>query len=183
MIDSGLHYSSAKDLFDDIPEAGEDIRSRPDHQTPLAYIAELKGSKTPEEAITFTAYVLPRRKAVWWGHQCLTSVDHLLSAQDKQMLQLAEAWVREPEEVLRYQAMNSGMAARDKSPGVWIALAAGWSGGSLSPPDLPRVPPPPSLTPRAVNTAILGVLAKVETKHRATTLKAFVDMGVGLATR
>lgn len=182
-MDSGLHYSSAKDLFDDIPEAGEDIRSRPDHQTPLAYIAELKDSKTPEEAVTFTAYVLPRRKAVWWGHQSLINVDHLLSAQDKEMLRLAEAWVREPEEELRYRAMNSGMAARDKSPGVWIALAAGWSGGSLSPPDLPRVPPPPVLTPRAVNTAIMGVLAKVDVKHRAKTLKAFVDMGVGLATR
>ena len=52
-----------------------------------------------------------------------------------------------------------------------------------TPPELPRVPPPPVLTPRAINTAIMGVLAKVETRHRAPTLKAFVDMGVGLASR
>lgn len=182
-MDSGLHYSYARDLFAEMPEAGEDMRARPDNQTPLAYIAELRDSKTPEEAITFTAYVLPRRKAVWWGHQCLSNVDHLLSEQDKVMLQLAEAWVRESEEELRYRAMDAGMAARDKSPGVWIALAAGWSGGSLSRPDMPRVPPPLELTPRAVNTAILGVLAKVETRHRAPTLRAFVDMGVGLAAR
>jgi hypothetical protein len=75
------------------------------------------------------------------------------------------------------------MASKHKTPGVWIALAAGWSGGSLSAPELPRVPPPPALTPRAVNTGIMGVLAMVGIRHRAPTLKAFVDMGVGLATR
>ena len=131
-MEPDFHYALAKDLFEAIPEAGEDMRARPDNETPLAYIALLKQSKTPEEAVTFTAYVLPRRKAVWWGHQCLMSVDHLLSPQDKHMLQLAENWVREPEEHLRYQAMNEAMAARDTTPGTWIAYAAAWSGGSLS---------------------------------------------------
>lgn len=183
-MDSGLHYSVAKDLFDDIPEAGEDIGTLPENnETPLAFIALLQKSKTPEEAVAFTAYVLPRRKAVWWGHQCLMSVDHLLSAQDKMMLQLAEDWVREPEEPVRYRALREGMACKHTTAGVWIALAAGWSGGSMSAPDLARVPPPLALTPRAVNTGIMAVLAKVETRHRAPTLKAFVDMGVGLARR
>ena len=182
-MEPDFHYALARDLFEAIPEAGDDMRARPDNETPLAYIALLKQSKTPEEAVTFTAYALPRRKAVWWGHQCLTSVDHLLSPQDKHMLQLAENWVREPEEHLRYQAMNEATAARDTTPGTWIAYAAAWSGGSLSTPDLPRVPPPAFATPRAVNTAIMGVLAKVDTKNRASTLGAFVDMGVGLANR
>jgi hypothetical protein len=182
-MEPDFHYALAKDLFEAVPEAGEDMRARPDGETPLAYIARLKQSKTPEEAVTFMAYVLPRRKAVWWGHQCLMSVDHLLSPQDKRMLQVAESWVREPEEYLRYQAMNEAMAAPDTTPGTWIAFGAAWSGGSLNSPDLPRVSPPPFATPRAVNTAIMGVLAKVDTKHRATTLNAFVDMGVGLANR
>jgi len=182
-MEPGLHYSFARDLFDAVPEAGEDIGTRPDSETPIAFIALLQRSKTPEEAVAFTSYVLPKRKAVWWGHQCLTSLDHLLAAQDRTMLQLAEDWVREPEEPLRYRAMNEAMACRDTTPGVWIALAAGWSGGSLSPPDLPRVPPPAALTPRAINTGIMGVLARVDTKHRGTTLKGFVDMGVSLANR
>lgn len=182
-MEPGLHYSAAKDLFDDVPEAGEDIRSRPDNETPLAFVAVLQKSKTPEEAIAFTAYVLPKRKAVWWGHQCLIGVDHLLSAQDRLMLQLAEDWVRDPEETQRYRALKEAMVTKTKTPGVWIALAAGWSGGSLSAPDLPRVPPPPALTPRAVNTGIMGILAKIDTKHRAPTLKAFIDMGVDLASR
>ncbi len=111
------------------------------------------------------------------------SLLHLLSDQDLRLLQLAEDWVREPEENRRIVAMNEGMAVRTKSPGVWIALAAGWSGGSMAPPDVPKVPPPPYLTPRAVNTGILGALARVDNRHRAATLKAFVDMGISLATR
>ena len=182
-MDPGLHYSLARDLFEAIPEAGEDIATRPDSETPIAFIGLLQKSKTPEEAVAFASYVLPRRKAVWWGHQCLSSVDHLLSPQDRMMLQLAEDWVREPEEPVRYRALNEALAARQKTPGVWIALAAGWSGGSMSAPDLPRVPPPASLTPRAVNTGIMGVLAKVDMKHRGVTLKGFVDMGVNLANR
>ena len=182
-MESDLHYALARDLFEVIPEAGDDMRARPDSETPLAYIAQLKQSKTPEEAVTFTAYVLPRRKAVWWGHQCLMSLDHLLNEQDKHMLGLAEAWVREPEEHLRYRAMTEAMAARDTTPGTWIAYAAAWSGGSLNPPDLPRVPPPAFGTPRAVNTAIMGILARVDTKQRGKTLGGFVDMGVNLANR
>lgn len=182
-MEAALHYVAARDLFADFPEAAEDIRTQPASETPLDFIALLRKSKTPEEAIAFTAYVLPRRKAVWWGHQCLVGLDHLLSPQDRYMLQLAEAWVREPEEHLRYRALNEGLAVRHTTPGVWVALAAGWAGGSLSPPDLPRVPPPPALTPRAVNTAIMGVLAMVDMRHRGQTLGTFVDMGVGLATR
>lgn len=183
-MDSGLHYAAARDVFESIPEAEEDMVGRPEANiTPLAYIAELLKSKTPEEAITFTAYVLPRRRAVWWGHQCLLSLDHLLTDADRQMMQLTEDWVREPEEPLRYRAMQAGMAAKIMSPGVWIALAAGWSGGSLSLPELPRVPPSPGLTPRAVNTAIMGVLAKVDVRHRSPTIKTFVDMGTSLARR
>jgi hypothetical protein len=183
-MDAGLHYSAAKDLFDAIPEAGEDIISRPEgNESPLAFIATLQKSPTPEEAVAYTAYVLPKRKAVWWGHQCLTHLDHLLSGQDKLMLRLAEDWVREPEEAQRYRAMQEGMACKNSSPGVWIALAAGWSGGSLSAPEMARVPPPAALTPRAVNTGVMGILAKVDRKNRAATLKGFVDMGVSLAGR
>ena len=61
-----------------------------------------------------------------------------------------------------------------------IALAAGWSGGSMSNPGLPSVPPPPHLTPRAVNAGVLGALARVDNGHRGPTLKTFVDMAVGL---
>jgi hypothetical protein len=182
-MEPGLHFSTAKDLFEAFPTAAAEVRGRPDVEAPLEFMAALADSPTPEEAITFGAYALPRRKAVWWGHQCLTMLDPYLSGLDRQMLQLAESWVREPEEAQRAEAMNQGMAAPVKSPGVWIALAAGWSGGSMSPPELPRVAPPPYLTPRATGVGILSVLALGSPAQRAETLRSFVDMGISLARR
>jgi hypothetical protein len=182
-MEPSLHYPKAKDLFDEVPAAGEDILTRPTNEPSLEFLGVLARSPTPEEAITFGAYLLPRRKAVWWGHECVRSLIHLLTDQDLRMLQLAEGWVREPEEQQRIAAMNEAMAARQKSPGVWIALAAAWSGGSMVEPSLPKIPPPPYLTPRAVNGGILSALARVDVTHRATTLSHFVEMGMSLATR
>jgi hypothetical protein len=178
-----LRFGTARELFEAFPTAEEDIVARPGSETSLQFFAALVKSDTPEESITFGAYLLPRRKAVWWGHQCVGSLIHLLSDLDLRMLQLAENWVREPEEPQRVTALDEAMAVRSKTPGVWIALGAGWSGGSLAPPDVQKVPPPPYLTPRAINTGILGALARVDMRHRATTLRAFVDMGISLATR
>jgi hypothetical protein len=182
-MEPALHFPKAKDLFDEIPAAGEDILARPTDEPSLEFLVNLARSPTPEEAISFGAYLLPKRKAVWWGHECVRSLIHLLTDQDLRMLGLAEAWVRDPEEPQRVAAMVEAMAARQKSPGVMIALAAAWSGGSMADASLPKIPPPPYLTPRAVNGGILSALARVDVRHRATTLGAFVEMGVSLATR
>ena len=63
-----------------------------------------------------------------------------------------------PDEERRNHALEQGMASPTKTPGVWLALAAGWSGGSMMGPDAPPVPPPPYLTARAVNAGVLSVL-------------------------
>lgn len=96
------------------------------------------------------------------------------------MLAHAENWVRETEEETRRAALDAAMGAETKTPGVWVALAAGWSGGSMAPADTASVPPPPFLTARAVNAAILGLLARVDTQHREQVLLVFVDMAVKL---
>jgi len=181
---STLLYASAHQLFADSEAAARDMVSRPvNGEDSLAFMANLLESDTPEEAINFGAYLLPKRKAVWWGHECLRGLNHLLVEQDLAMLQLAENWVREPDEARRVQALTQASAVRNETPGVWIAYAAGWSGGSMATPDLPPVPPPPYLTPRAVSAGILGALAKVDLGHRATTLGVFVRMGIDLARR
>ncbi len=182
-MEPGLLFSTTRDLFEAFPNAAAEIRGRPDADQPLDFMAALAGSATPEEAITFGSYLLDRRRAVWWGHQCVSSLDRALSGPDVQMLQLAENWVREPEEQQRIIAMNQAMAAPLKTAGVWIALAAGWSGGSMSAPELPRVPPPPYLTPRAVTVGILTALALSGNAQRAATLQGFVSMGISLARR
>lgn len=178
-----LRFASAHELFESFPMVVEDMQSLPDGESSLEFLTKLTQSDTPEEAVTFAAYLLPRRKAVWWGCQCVGGLSELLNDIDRHMLDLAEQWVRQPEEEQRLAAFAEGMAVRSKTPGVWIALAAGWSGGSLAPPDAQKVIPPPYLTARAVNTGILGALAQVDARHRADTLDRFVDRAVKLAVQ
>ena len=51
----------------------------------------------PEEAITFCAYLLPGRAAVWWAHECLSQLAELLGDRDLELLALVhyllQLWV------------------------------------------------------------------------------------------
>lgn len=178
-----LRFSTARELFEAFPVALDDIAARPSDRPSLEFVKELAGSATPEDAITFSAYLLGPREAVWWGHQCLSMLTDHLAPLDQQLMTLAEDWVRQPDEERRNRALEQGMQAPTRTPGVWIALAAGWSGGSMAGPDTLPVAPPPYLTAKAVNAGVLSVLARVDRKRRAATLRSFVDMGSRLAMR
>ena len=179
-----LRFRTARDLFDAFPTANEDIATPPADRPCIDFMTELVAGPIPEDGITFCSYLLPQREAVWWAHQCLDGVLELLSPEDQDMLTLAESWVRYPEEDQRCAVLDAGMAAPTKTPGVWVALAAGWSGGSMLPRDaVAPVEAPPYLTPKAVNAAVLSALARVDRKARAATLKLFVNMGMQLLTR
>lgn len=175
-----LRFETAEDLFAQLPDIEDDMTARPTHQREgtVAFIEALVASATPEEAITFTAYALPRRHAVWWGHECLRQGPGKLDETDHEMLQLAEAWVTDPSEVTRYAALDAAMEAEAKTAGVWIALGAGWSGGSMVPSDYQPVAPPPFLTARAVNAGVLSVLARADVKERQKILSDFVQMAM-----
>ena len=171
-------------MFEAFPTAGEDIAAAPADRPSLDFMADLVAGPTPEDGITFCAYLLPQREAVWWAHQCLDGVADLLSPEDQELLTLAENWVRYPEEDQRYAVLDAGMAAPTKTPGVWVALAAGWSGGSMLPRDaVAPVEAPPYLTAKAANAGVLSALARVDRKSRAATLKQFVNMAMQLLTR
>jgi hypothetical protein len=175
-----LRFNTARELYESFPTAAEDIKAAPTDQPCLDFLRALATSETPEDAITFCAYMLPRRVAVWWGHQCLTRIPEALAQYDPDYLAVAEAWVREPEEDRRYAALDAGMASGVRSPAVWICLAAGWSGGSLAPSGMAPVVPPPFLTARGVNAGILSALSRVAAKQRAATLSSCVAMGISL---
>ncbi|MBM7068833.1 hypothetical protein [Actibacterium sp. 188UL27-1] len=177
---SNFRFAMAQELFDEIPEVTEDITARPDGHSTVDFINQIVKGDIPEEAITFCAYVLPRRFAVWWGHECLKMLDHTLDDHDRDMMVLAADWVGNPEEESRYDALDTAMDAKAKTPGVWIALGAGWSGGSMVGPEMPPVPPAPHLTARAVNAGILSVLARVDVSERAEHLGRFTRMALRL---
>ena len=177
MTENGtLRQAVAVDVFRELPEISEDMETRPKAQGCMDFVKELAGSETPEEAITFVAYMFQPRFSVWWGHECLRSHPELLDDQDDQMLGLAASWSNSLDETSRQTALDTAMDMAIKSPGVWLALGAGWSGGSLAPEGLDIVPPPPFITPRCVNGAVLSALARAPLDGRDAFIDEYVNM-------
>ena len=173
-----VRFPTAEAVFSALPEAGEDMVARPNGEEPVPFVRSLLNSETPEEAVTFAAYLLDARESVWMGHECLMHVHSSLDDSDLELLRYAEAWVRSPSEETRQAALAVGMEQIPISPGAWIALAAGWSGGNLMPPDHEPIAPPQGLTPRAVNAGVLSALARLDASVREKTLKDFVEIGL-----
>src|SRR5215472_14360491 len=96
-----LRFAAARDVFEAFPSAHKDITTAPSDQPPIAYLRELAKGQTPDDALAFCAYLLPRREAVWWASQCVRALLGEPTAADEAALQAAEAWVREPAEANR----------------------------------------------------------------------------------
>jgi hypothetical protein len=130
--------------------------------SPRAFLDRLRAQELDTDAVLVLPHLLPKRLAVWWGCLCAWSVaraggDNAPAGGRAQLraLRAAVRWVREPSEANRQLAVDRGQKVGMNTPAGCLALAAGWSGGSLSLPHLPVVPPPPELTARLVGAAVL----------------------------
>jgi hypothetical protein len=181
-VAANLRFDGAEELFEQIPEIAEDMGNAPKKdEASLAFMRRLLEAGTPEEAITFAAYALVPRHAVWWGHECLNAQPDSLTEQDREMLALCAAWAADPNDDTRYGAMDAAENATTRGPGVWLAMGAGWSEGSMAGPDQPEVPPPLFLAGRAVNAAVLSFLARCPQDKRRRMIGHFVSMAEYLA--
>src|SRR5687768_14291358 len=96
-----IRFNTARDLFQAFPVALEDMDARPTDRPSLEFLEDLAAGRTPEDAITFSAYLLAPREAVWWGHQALTLLADRVEPEDVDLLAAAENWVRQPDEERR----------------------------------------------------------------------------------
>ena len=97
-------------------------------------------------------------------------------------LDAAEAWVREPEENFRRAALAVGNQSDGALPAVWMALAAGWSGGSIVPPEYSAVQAPPHQTARAVRTGLLIALSQMPAAEISRLVRPCIESGIELAS-
>jgi hypothetical protein len=148
------------------------------------FLSELMAAGSFNEAVQFISFALPRREAVWWACRCARSElrEPVLPVVMCAVL-AAEAWVRQPTEQHRREAMACAQATDFKSPAAWAAVAAFWSGGSLGPANLSEIPAPPHLIGAAVAGAV--TLAAVQTEpeladqKRERYLSAAIDIAKG----
>lgn len=177
---AGTRFSTAREVFLAFPSAQGDISAAPSDQPPLVFLEAVRRSGTPEDGISLLAYALGRREAVWWAAQSVRLLMRIAPGQEDAPLLAAEAWVRDPDDRARREALRLGAGAPPQLATAWVALAAGWSGGNIGPSAQAVVAATPELTPRAVRTAILGALATVTARERAQRLQACIEIGVPL---
>lgn len=121
------------------------------------------------------AFALPPREAVWWASMCVTHTapanqpDIEVSARDT-----AELWVRRQDDATRRQAMVLARQAGFAAPEAWVAIAAFWSGDSMSPVGQPAVPPAPHLAGTAVSGAITLASVRGGPINRQRRLERFL---------
>ena len=146
------------------------------------FLTALTAAGLMRDAVAFMAQALPKREAVWWA--CLaarTLVDTETPPPVVAALEAAEAWVYQPTDELRRAAMDRAQATNFAHPGIWAAVAAFWSGGSMAPPNLPAVPPAEHLTGYVVGSAV-NLSAVMRQPERADEkLRGFLRQAVDVA--
>jgi hypothetical protein len=145
-------------------------------------LVRLEAAGFATEAVRVMAHALPKREAVWWACMCaLHTAPPDLPEADRLARETAELWVRQQKDEQRRAAFAHAEASGFQTPEAWSAVAAFWSGDSMSPVDLPAVPPAPHLTGTAVagSVALAGVRGDV--KRQAARLKRFLESGRNIA--
>jgi hypothetical protein len=176
-----VRFATAQALFETFPELSKKISARPSEQFPLKFLQTLMAAGKIEDAVTFCAYLLPRREAVWWACRCARTPLGKIAEERATALLAAEAWVKEPDDERRQAALELGTSGDCDDPLTWVALAAGWSGGFLVSGPQRSIPMPQYMTARAARTAILISALSVNRDQRPAYLQACVADGTRLA--
>lgn len=177
---STSRFTTAIQVFEAFPSLYTDMVAKPLEESPVAFAARTADSATPEDSLSFCAYMLDRRKATWWACQCIRRLGSPETPEEDMALRTAEAWVRDPDEKLRLEALAIGMNGNHRLPAVWAALAAGGSGGTMNQGDHPGPPVPDVLSARAARAAVLIALARTPARERASRIPEMASAAIRL---
>jgi hypothetical protein len=178
---SRLRFLTARQVFETFPTAADDVELEQSDEPPLDFLRAAMAARAFDDGIAFSAYLLPRREAVWWGCQCVRGLGVIVTERDRHALAAAETWVRTPEEEFRRAALDLAQDSSPAEPSTWLAFAAAWKGGSMVTGDFQPMPPPPHLTAKAVRAAITLALGRVEPRERESFAERCVESSIRFA--
>jgi hypothetical protein len=149
---------------------------------PAVAIRRLEEAGFVAEAAKLMAHALPKRECVWWACMCARNTTPAdLPEADAAAVAAAEDWVRQQTDESRRQAFEHAQRSNFSTPEAWAAVAAFWSGDSMSPVGQPKTPPAPHLT----GTAAVGCLTLAAVRgypgRRDERLLRFLTSGRAIA--
>jgi uncharacterized protein DUF6931 len=177
---TSLRFATVGDLYEAFPTARHDVGIDANDEPSLAFLEMLASMKVWDAAISFCAYVLRRREAVWWGCYSLRQMIQL-TAEEAELLAVAENWVRQPDEKHRWAAADRAAVADSRVATTWMALAAAWSGGSIGRTVHRTILPAPEQTARAIRAGLMIGLSTMLSQTTDDVLRQCVQYGRHLA--
>ncbi len=173
-----LRFNTAKQVFDAFPKVTAEIDLRPTEEPPVDFARKLLARARRFDAIIYTACLLPRREAVWWGCQCVRA---LHGDKADEALLAVEAWVRAPEEQQRRAVLQIAASGDTGVATTWLAWAAGHSGGSVAPEDLAPVHASPDATAINLKAAVILAIVQHPMTEALAWIRACVEAGLRFA--
>lgn len=174
-----LRYASPSVLYTAIPLVANYTKHRPmADEDNFSYFERLRGSTTPEDAITFGAFAAKSKFAIHWGLQSLQAMQLEPGPEDMPILDAIGQWLEYPGNENRWRVLQLALFAPKRSPLIYMGLAVGWSGGMVAPNDPSN--PPHWRSPCAVNAALLTSVALCGAENRSVNLARVMDLSAAL---
>jgi hypothetical protein len=159
-------------------DLGADARS-----TPETFFKKLVDAGRLNEATFFLGQALPRFETVAWAARLVRETSRWLSLPDPRgdALKATLLWVQDPSDIRRRAAFDAASRVRTGGSERLAALAAFFSGGSLSPAAYAPVLAPSDAAGRLAAGAVLAAAA--ESPDRKATLYRALQSGGDIAKR
>lgn len=179
---SKVSAKTAKDIYQHYNIDEECVALDTEGLSPEKFIDVLIENERYEHAVAFLAHALPRRESVWWA--CISARSIMTEGGDATLeaaLKAAERWVFEPTEKHRREAEMLAEKTKYKHPASWAAVAAFWSGDSVTDEGEPPVPPPAYLYAHAVSGAVTLSAVGTDPDGAPDRFKLFIRQGLDIA--
>jgi hypothetical protein len=155
---------------------------RDDH-TPQQFYQRLVSQGCLADARRILAHALPKQRAIWWG--CLVAADvsrHRPVREIDIVLPLVWRFLGDPTDENRRATAVTGKLVPANSLAGALAMAAFFSKGSVSLPQLPVVHPRPFVTGRLVGVVVYLASVARDAAHYKEYLRHYLSIGEEIAS-
>ena len=177
---SRIRFATVRDLYAAFPTAEVDVGAECCDEPSADFVSRLAEEGERRAALSYLAYLLGRREAVWWAARCVRQAAPN-DAGSLRCLQAADEWVSEPSEARRRRALEEAAQTKKSLAAAWVAQAAGWAGGNVSPDPRYFMEPPPQATAQAARGAVLIALDGVASDRRVAAQLEWIETALRCA--
>jgi len=150
--------------------------------TVKAYVDQVIAEGHLRDGVRLLAHVLPHREAIWWAWSCVRKGAAVPESAQK-VGAAVEAWIADPSDANRRSAFAIAQEAGLDNAVSMIGSAIFFSGGSISVPNQPEVPPPPGTASKLIAGSILVAAVFVEPEKQDEKLQGFLKQGLEVGKR